>query len=664
MEGSFADSPVTVERLANMLGVSARTIRYDLEIVTDVLEQRGFKLMKKSGHGIWLERIEVNKSNSEINIRVYDSTERYDLIIIELLIHTNSFVDNLAQRLMVSRNTLLADLKEVQQILEKRGLKYNSKRGYGIWADGSELAIRDMLIHIFSKGQYNFRDFSYRLGNESGQQQFFYEFVNAMPIQHIADNFLDFAEGNFKGSDASMNRMIIAIAVALKRIEDGHIFPKNELKTSEQQEIKLYSSALSLSEKLSVFEPAFGSQAEIKYLMQELLHSRLSIKQIITEKKQYNSGNHSFESDAVQAMTMARQFIDNVQVWLGDIYSDDDELLYNLAMHLQPAIERARYGIVFTNPLLRQIQEQYGELHSMARKAINKLTDNTNICFSEDEIGYLTIHLGAAVERRRLNWKKQLSVLLVCGNGMGTASLLAITLKNKLPYINIVDMVSLYNLKNTSLQNIDIVISTVNLDIPNKAVMRISPILRDAEIPIIENQIKFLYNKKFHPEKISNANLVESYRLFNLLTPQVISFEDSVNSWEDAVWCAGSLLQKAGAVTENYVKSMVECVKELGPYIVVCPGVAMPHSRCEDGANRVSVSYLKLNKPVVFGEGENSTKVDMIFAFSAIDEKQHLKMIEDLWKLFSNERYLKNLRMCNTKEQVIEYVCKICADSN
>ena len=60
-----------------------------------------------------------------------------------------------------------------------------------------------------------------------------------------------------------------------------------------------------------------------------------------------------------------------------------------------------------------------------------------------------------------------------------------------------------------------------------------------------------------------------------------------VDRWEDAVRAAGRMLLDCGAVEERYIEAMVETAKDLGPYIVIAPGIAIPHARPEDGAKDV-----------------------------------------------------------------------------
>ena len=51
---------------------------------------------------------------------------------------------------------------------------------------------------------------------------------------------------------------------------------------------------------------------------------------------------------------------------------------------------------------------------------------------------------------------------------------------------------------------------------------------------------------------------------------------------------------KNGTIEERYIDGMIETVKNLGPYIVIAPGVALPHARPEDGVIEPSMSLVTL----------------------------------------------------------------------
>ena len=57
------------------------------------------------------------------------------------------------------------------------------------------------------------------------------------------------------------------------------------------------------------------------------------------------------------------------------------------------------------------------------------------------------------------------------------------------------------------------------------------------------------------------------------------ALQQEAGSWEEAVRLAGGLLERQGHIDPSYTEAMVNMVKELGPYIVIMPGVALTRAR-------------------------------------------------------------------------------------
>lgn len=92
--------------------------------------------------------------------------------------------------LAISRNTLLADLKDVQELIEGRGLAYESKRGAGISISGPEQVIRDMYIHIFAEADYDFRTGASLPLPIQTRQEPFRDYTEGLPVKKIAARFI------------------------------------------------------------------------------------------------------------------------------------------------------------------------------------------------------------------------------------------------------------------------------------------------------------------------------------------------------------------------------------------------------------------------------------------------------------------------------------------
>lgn len=119
--------------------------------------------------------------------------------------------------------------------------------------------------------------------------------------------------------------------------------------------------------------------------------------------------------------------------------------------------------------------------------------------------------------------------------------------------------------------------------------------------------------------------------LKDYLTSDMIALQLQVADWRQAVRAGGELLVKAGKCEPRYVDAMVKAVEEMGPYMVLAPGLALAHARPEDGVNQVGMSIITLATPVEFGS-EFNDPVKLIISFGSVDKKSHIGMLQELAK--------------------------------
>jgi PTS system ascorbate-specific IIA component len=122
------------------------------------------------------------------------------------------------------------------------------------------------------------------------------------------------------------------------------------------------------------------------------------------------------------------------------------------------------------------------------------------------------------------------------------------------------------------------------------------------------------------------------------------------DSWQAAVELSGGLLVESGVAEERYVPAMVRTVEELGPYVVIAPGVAIPHARPEDGAVKPGISLVILREPVEFGSEENDP-VDLLFGFATTGSDAHVELIRALADFIGEQENLERLRRVRTEEE-------------
>ena len=138
-----------------------------------------------------------------------------------------------------------------------------------------------------------------------------------------------------------------------------------------------------------------------------------------------------------------------------------------------------------------------------------------------------------------------------------------------------------------------------------------------------------------------------------LLKKECIKLNVNAKNWEDAISIAGNLLVNNNFIKKEYITAIIEMVKELGPYIVITDGVAIPHARPEDGVIKLGYSLITLDPPINFGNPDNDP-VKLIVCIAAIDNNPHIDLITKLVNLINNDKLAE---IINAK--AIETVLKI-----
>ncbi|EHT99403.1 putative PTS system IIA component [Pantoea stewartii subsp. stewartii DC283] len=113
------------------------------------------------------------------------------------------------------------------------------------------------------------------------------------------------------------------------------------------------------------------------------------------------------------------------------------------------------------------------------------------------------------------------------------------------------------------------------------------------------------------------------------LNAEKIQYIERVSDWKEAIQVTGNPLCREGAISQDYIDTIVRLKEETGPYFVIAPRIAMPHARPEQGAKKLGLSVVKLATPVNFDADENDP-VDILFMFSAPDSNSHIEMISQL----------------------------------
>jgi len=358
-------------------------------------------------------------------------------------------------------------------------------------------------------------------------------------------------------------------------------------------------------------------------------------------------------------------------------FDDRNELIRLIASHLSMSIYRYKYGIQIGNPLMNEIMNAYPELFEITVKATRVLKTSLRLPIPESEIAYLAMHFGGFL-RRRQEVKQEFNVLLVCPNGVSTATMLRAEVESLHPSIKICNIVGIEEVDEAS-RNCDFIISTVDLNAPIP-VIKVRPIItEDDRLRILSRVLKKNYSPQNNKGVSLNVilNLIahhvsgEKYqaikdelehvfnepvtmpplqvegrlKLSGVMHPSNIQTLEFVDSWVDAIHIASKPLLESNAITDKYVQAMIKNVDIYGPYIVLGQDIALAHALPKDGVNKLGVSLLRVSKPVQFKDRQAS----LIFVLAPEDKHSHLRIMKDFLSLTADQKRIEQIKTANVE---------------
>jgi len=136
-----------------------------------------------------------------------------------------------------------------------------------------------------------------------------------------------------------------------------------------------------------------------------------------------------------------------------------------------------------------------------------------------------------------------------------------------------------------------------------------------------------------------------------------IQIIEDVKNWEEAIKIASQPLLNNKKIQETYVEAMISNIHKTGPYIVIMPRVALPHSRPENGVNETCISLLKINQGVSFSKDKED--VNIIFVLGAKDNDSHIDLITQLTDLLEDENNINNIILAKDSSEILGVIDKL-----
>lgn len=589
-----SNGPTTGRYLSKVTGVTARTIRNDIKYINGEskstgmliksLPSKGYQIMiqNDSQYNQFLRHILKKEQMQEPTIPSLPE-DRVNYIIRKFL-STNSYItlEEIANELYVSKTTIDNDLYRVEEALNDYELTLEKKRNYGVKIKGDEFKIRLCIAHFLIK-----ENNPENLGRFSSK--FKISMLEAEDLNQIKGILLKHTKDvKLKLTDLTLCNLVIHIAIAIKRIKSGYKIKSTHLDDIEKiHNAKEYAVAQKITNDLqSLFNIAI-SQEETLYITIHLLSKKI----IVDNQIDYNQLKEVIGTTTIKIIDAILETIK--KTYYIDL-SYDDDLIWNLALHLKPALNRIKYGMSLENPILEEIKTNYAYPFEMAITASKNLFDLTGTYVNEDEIGYIALHFAAALERLRLKNKDKIKhILIVCTSGIGTAKLLEAKVKKLFNNISSITTLPMYRLDKKKLENIDLILTTVPLDIQTHIpLLQVSALLRDEDIELI--------NRFLNQENLVNIPLKQIRNHVNNLFSKGLFIKDlDCDNDIQIIKKMSRLLKEEGYVDDSFETYALS--REKISSTAYGNLVAMPHAINNKGEElKIAVSILK--RPIDWGK--------------------------------------------------------------
>ena len=171
------------------------------------------------------------------------------------------------------------------------------------------------------------------------------------------------------------------------------------------------------------------------------------------------------------------------------LFSTDMNLVYSLFLHVNSMLNRIVYNVRISCPLGEKTRQDYPEMYECVKQVTLKLAEKyfPGKQLSEDELSYLCLYFQMLFSEAR----EPENVLIVCSTGVGIAHVLKRRVQNTFPDLNIVDVLSVRQLRNRDLTGIGMILATVKIDFEvDCKVVYVSALLDQNDISEIKKVMK------------------------------------------------------------------------------------------------------------------------------------------------------------------------------
>jgi mannitol/fructose-specific phosphotransferase system IIA component (Ntr-type)/transcriptional antiterminator len=683
------DTPIGVHEVMQYLNISksaaylliqnCQTWLNENQLGEDSLQQRRELYI---GKGDLKDKLKKQLSKSNYEVFDYSPRERRIYIIVLLIRKKNVSTHEIMERFRISRNTCILDLAGVNRMLEKFHLIYTAgNHGYSL--SGEEYNIYQLCLWVSSKIFSELFPKNYEMA--MSLFEFSQEDIESIGLMLIK------ASEQFS---LSLNREALYIFCASctlvsRRIHLGHLISQETIPNylfmcayncrvrSILYQSGVVDAVLKQPSDATVGKPVFDA---VKNGFAECLARMLIC--VCGETGEDITSIHIKEE---KLLFYADRIMQRFEELVGMFFENKNELLKSVALSLKCISLREKHGFWVCNGLALEVKKHYIHIIGLTQKAMEEIEELKEI-MSEEDCMLLSINFLGGLYKVKHAAAQTPRILVVYAGNSDSGVLLQGQIQNLLPGARVLTA-SLFQDLTRFLEYMDMVVSTIPIELHGIPVIVVNTFLTECDKDRIkkltehkfsedEQLLRFLtdfsaiskevvcYEDSKHLrgriEEYIKSNRVrikygaqDCHMLKALLTKGRIKIKDSVEDWKEAIYLAAKPLEEDGSIEPAYTKAMILSIENMGPFIVLSPGIAIPHARPEAGVRWMSMSLLKVREKVYFTKEKYA---NLFFILASTDGNSHLDALRELSALFSDEAAYDKFMKADTVEKLHQLI--------
>lgn len=478
------EDSITTKELAESFCVSVRTIKYDLENVRDWFKEQNVILQTRRNKGIWLEipdseRLTLKNAIIEVErFETYPDQElRVNQLIFRLLLAPEYLTSQeLADKLQVSRNTIISDLDRVEELIQTYGLslKRQSRQGFSI--EGEESKTRLLMEYITQKeiteyDIYQIMSYFVRSGQQKKMQEVhvgvntIFQKIYRVALKEMT-SLLDpslFDQFNY----AEILSITLRVAIAASRMQLHHTVGGYKMLTNQK---------------------ILQQKQELPFLLMKKVFDYYALP-LLADEYFYIYSDVFVANNQKDIVGLTEELIKDVSEEIDFPFYRDRQLFTNLFAHLSLRLTKKHLFINEYNPFVDDIKAKYPQLFTAIEVASQSDIVGSALLINDSFIAYIALHFLVAYEKN-LHEVNVIRIVYVCSTGLGVTSLIEQKILEEVSNVEIAGFASVLNAVDViEEKNPDLVLSIFPIEIVNRPFIKVNPLPTEADIHSIQEEV-------------------------------------------------------------------------------------------------------------------------------------------------------------------------------